>query len=118
MVELHVQLGLVAVQRLPTDGVLSGKGRVCLSGAGQPQHQRAVSLGRREGDEQGGAVADTIGVGLVPHGLPHFVGARYVAAACFGVVQDLVARRSRAVGTVESVLNRCLKGELGRRRFY
>ena len=63
-------------------------------------------------------MADAIGVGLVPHGLPHFVGARYVAAACFGVVQDLVARRSRAVGTVESVLNRCLKGELGRRRVY
>ena len=108
MVELHVQLGLVAVQRLPTDGVLSGKGRVCLSGAGQPQHQRAVSLGRREGEEQGGAVADAIGVGLVSHGLPHFVGARYVAAACLGVVQDLAAGRSSAVGTVESVLSRCL----------
>ena len=62
---------------------------VGLPGAGQAQHHRVVSLGRGEGHEERGAVADPIGVGLVAHGRAHLVGARGVPAARRGVVQDL-----------------------------
>ena len=85
--ELHVQLGLTAALRL--SGRVPCNCRVELPRAGQAQPDGAVSLGRREGHEDRGAVADAVGVRLVPHDLPDLVGARDVSAARFGFVQDL-----------------------------
>ena len=88
--ELHVQLGLVSA--LCVRGAVPRHCRVELPRAGQAQHDGAVPLRGRKGHEDRGAVADAVGVRLLPHGLPDLVGARDVPAARFGVVQHLSRR--------------------------
>ena len=97
-VELHVQVGLAAALCGAAGRGLLAEAGVGLPGAGEAQHHRVVSLGRGEGHEERGAVADPVGVGLVAHGLAHLVGPGGVPAARRRVVQDLPA----AVVVVES----------------
>ena len=86
--ELHVQPWLVAgLERLAGVG---SQGRVRLSTPRQAQHEGGVPFGRREGHEERRAVADPIGVGLVPHGVSHLVRAGNVAASGVEVGQHLL----------------------------
>ena len=47
---------------------------ICLPCSGQARHQGSIPLWRRESQENGNAIANSIGRGLVPHWPPHLVG--------------------------------------------
>ena len=98
-VELHIELGLVPA--LQARGLVVGERRVGGAHSGQAEHEGRVSLGGREGQEDRQAVADAVGVRLVPHGGADLVAARSFAGPRLAIVQDLLGRVREAVHEVQ-----------------